>query len=65
MKLIACETTAAFVMHIRVLDGEPNYSGHSPHKPTLCGMLAAWDVRSPVTEAHCRACLAIAPKVVL
>lgn len=50
--LIFCETTAAYVWHIRELgEGEEaNYGGYSGEQPTtLCDSKSSWDLKAKVT----------------
>jgi hypothetical protein len=64
--LVACETVAAVVLHVRrIADRGVKLGGHVAPRPlALCGSPVDWDTQRPVSAVHCRSCLAALAKVV-
>lgn len=56
--LIGCETWATITTHLRsTADIPPSYyRGHFREIPTLCGLKASWDIKSPIESTSCRLC---------
>jgi hypothetical protein len=57
-EFLACETTAADLVHLRrLVTRGVRLSGHTyPQPNSLCGALIAYDVMVPEDEADCPTC---------
>ena len=59
MNLVACESVAAIVVHLRDDALAPvRLSGHPfPRPRALCDAEVAWDTQLPTNSATCRKCV--------
>lgn len=59
--LVTCETVAALVLHARrIANHSVQLGGHDTPRPlALCGAPIYWDTQRPVSDVHCRLCLAV------